>query len=267
MKKLIFLFATTIASLSSCSSDDDKDENGNGGGGSKLPKSEVTTAEPSGSISKLDYTYDGTKIKTTSTSNSNKTVYSYNGDVLAKTEIQVNDITKSYTEYTFDKGDVKTETNYSVGTDKVVTKISSTKYTYDEAAKTQTVEVTDYPGGVPTVSKSTTVNTFDGNNLVKSVTTNVVDDKNDTVTTVTYAYDSKTNYLTNVTGRPATIVKGKNNPVTVNTTVVVRNNNVSGTPTTTQSTYSYEYDAADFPTSAKYFNGGVFTSSKVIFYN
>lgn len=267
MKKLIFLFAATIASLSSCSSDDDKDENGNGGGGSKLPKSEITTQEPDGIIAKLDYTFDGTKIQTTSTSNKNKSVYSYASDVLTKIENKESDITKTYTEYVFDKGDIKSETKYSVSADKVVTKEFSTAYTYDEAAKTQTVVTTYYPNGVPTVSNFTTVNTYDDNNLIKRVTTDILDDKNDQIITTEFLYDSKPNYMINVTGRPAKIVKAKNNVVTENTKTVTRTNNVVGTPLTKQSTYSYEYDAAGFPTLVKSVNGGVLTSSKAIFYN
>lgn len=265
MKKLVFLFAAMVASLASCSSDDN--DGSSNGGGSKLAKSEVTTVEPSGNISVLNYTYDGNKILTTSTSNSNKTVYSYSSDVLNRTEDKVNDITQSYTDYVFEKGDLKSTTSYSVSADKVATKTFSVLYTYDDTAKTQTIQTTNYPNGVPTVSTTTTVNTYDSNNLVKSVTTSVIDDKNDNVTTVDYIYDTKTNYMVNVTGRPATIVKTKNNPVTLNTTTVIRSNNIIGTPVTTQTTYSYTYDESGFPTQVKNYTGGQFSFSKDIFYN
>ncbi|MBE0391713.1 hypothetical protein [Flavobacterium sp. PL002] len=266
MKKLVFLFAVTVASLASCSSDDN-DGGSSNGGGSKLAKSEVTTTEPDGTISLVNYTYDGTKIATTSSSNSNKSVYTYNSNELSKIENKVNDITQSYTVYVFEKGDVKSTTTYSVSAAAVPTKTSSVLYTYDEAAKTQTTQTTSYPNGVPTVSNTTTVNTYDSNNLVKSVTTTVIDDKNDNVSTINYIYDTKTNYMVNVTGMPANIVKAKNNPVTLNTTVVVKTDNVIGTPVTTQSTFEYTYDDSSFPTEVKSYTGGKLTSSKVIFYN
>lgn len=266
MKKLIFFFAATILSLTSCSKDDDNDNGGSNGGGTKLPKSVVTTTEPGNSISITDYTYDGTKISTASTSNTSKAVYSYTSDILSKIEYKTNEITTSYTDYTFENGDVKSTTNYSVNADKVATKTSSTAYTYDAASKTQTMIVTDYPNGVPRVSNETTVNTYDNNNLVKSVNTIIYDDKNDVVTTTEYTYDSKTNYFINVTGQPATIVKGKNNPTTVNTKVVYREDNVSSTPTTTQVTYEYTYDGS-FPTNIKNFAGGTLRNTIKVFYN
>ena len=126
--------------------------------------------------------------------------------------------------------------------------------------------VTDYPGGTPKVSNTTTVNTYDDNNLVKTVFTTIYYDKNDIVTTTEYTYDSKTNYFINVTGYPATIVKGKNNPTTVNTKVVYREDNDSSTPTTTQVTYEYIYDGS-FPRNIKNYAGGTLTNTIKVFYN
>ncbi|MFB9056352.1 hypothetical protein ACFFU9_06295 [Mariniflexile ostreae] len=269
MKKTFLLFTVALISLTSCSSDDDgQNDNGNNNSGIKLPKSEVTTSEPEGTISKLDYTYDGTKIKTTSGSNTTKSVYTYNeSNVLSKIEFKENDITKSSTKYVFDNGDIKSTTTYSVSADNVETKTSYIEYTYDAAAKTQTAVTTTYPAGVPTVSNTKIVNTYDDNNLVKTVTTATIDDKNDTVTTTVYVYDDKSSSMKNVTGQPATIVKGQNNPKTINTTVIVRTDNTSGTPITTQSTYDYEYDESGFPILVTSYSAGSLISVKDIFYN
>jgi hypothetical protein len=265
MKKLIFLFAASILSLTSCTKDDDKDSN-NDSNSNKLPKSEVTTVEPDGTVSIVNYTFDGTKISTTSTSNKNKRVYIYTADVLSKIEDKVNDITVSYTEYLYEKGDIKSTTTYTVAADKSVTKTSSTSYTYDEAKKTQTVQDTYYIKGAPTVSKTSTVNTYDDKNLSKSVTTTIVDDKNDTTTIIDYVYDTKSNYWANITGQPATIAKSTNNIVTINTKVVVRTDNVIGTPVTTQETFEYAYSGS-FPSDVKNYTGGKLSNTKNVYYN
>ncbi len=268
MKKLIFLFAATVLSLTSCSKDDDNNGNGNGTGtetgtppaGTKLTKSIVTTALPSGTISKVNYTFDGTKVATVSSSNTSKTVYTYKDNVLSKTEAQENDATISYVVYTFDK-DIKNETSFKKVANKADEKTQSVDYTYDEAAKTQTATTTTYADGIATLSKTVIVNTYDGKNLVKTTTTNTVSDKTYTVTTILYKYDDKNNPMVNVTGRPASIVKGSNNYTVVDTTVVVTTEGVAATPEATQSTYSYDYDGAGFPTLVKFVTGGKLTTS------
>lgn len=275
MKKLVLLFAVAIASLTSCNSDDDKngngdangDGNGNGSGnGTKLTKSVVTSPQPSGNLSKINYTYDGTKIATSSSSSADKSVYSYTSDALTKIETKYNDITQSYVLYTYDKGDVKSVTTYKVASGKSDEKTQVVDYTYNEADKTQTATTTDYSNGVGTLSKTVTVNTYDAAHLLKSVTTTTIDDKNYTVIAMVNKYDDKNNPMVNVTGSPANIVKGSNNITETATTTVVTADGKNGDAITTQQTFSYDYDASGFPTLRQYFNAGKLTSSNEYFY-
>lgn len=270
MKKLVFLFAATVLSLTSCTKDDDNESTNvitdNDSNSTRLPKSEITREEPDDQLSLRTYTFDGTKISSISTSSKNKTVYSYTSDILSKTEEKVNDITISYTDYVYEKGDIKSTTTYSIAADKSVTKESSTSYTYDEANKTQTVVITTYPQGVPKVSNTTTVNTYDDNNLIKSVATETIDNKNDIVTIIDYLYDAKSRWTKNITGQPATIAKTKNNVTTINTKVVVRTNNIIGTPEITQETFNYTYDES-FPTDIKNYKAGKLSTTKNVYYN
>ena len=140
------------------------------------------------------------------------------------------------------------------------------EYTYDAAAKTQTGVTTYYHGGVPTLSNVTNVNTYDDNNLIKSVSTMITDDYNSVVILNVYSYDSKPYFLKNVTGYTTTIVKEKNNLVKINTTSFVKNDNVDLPPSTSESTYEYEYDESGFPLLVTYSGDDILFSSKEISY-
>lgn len=262
MKKLVLLFAATIVSLTSCSKDDNNNgnDNGNGNGngnGSKLPKSIITRSIPDNVISIVNYTYDGTKIATTSTGPNNEVVYSYKDNVLSKTESKVNNVILSYQDYTFDK-DIKNITSYTLFDNKLI-KFLSQDYTY--AGNDQTITTKTYDTkGVETLSKEVTVNTFDDKNLVKSVITTTKDDKNNTVVTTLYQYDDKYLPTANVTGKPYSITKGTNNCTSMDQTTVETTEGVADKATTYQQTYKYSYDAAGFPTLSKYTTGGKLSS-------
>jgi hypothetical protein len=260
MKKIIFLFGVTYFIMISCSESDSKSTT------NILPKSVITTTEPGNQTTITNYSYSGTKYETVSTASNSKSVYIYNGDILSRVEIKLNDLTTSYTDYVYENGDLKSKTLYNINASNIAIKSRLTQYTY--TGNDVLEEKTDYSStGTPTINLTKTVSTYDDNNLIKNVTTTVFDNDNNTVVTEEYLYDTKPNYYINATGQPSRIIKSKNNVVIINSKRVIKTSGVFENPVTTQNTYQYTYNASGYVTEFKTFISGTLSLTTKIFYN
>lgn len=263
MKKPFLLLAVGLvtAIFVSCSSDDvtnDDVSNDNPEKEStKLPKSTVRTlVYPDGFVEKLDYIYDGTRIKSVASSPTSKKVYTYDAkNVLQKVETQENNVTVSYLEYVWDNGDVKSITEY-LGSENSMTKNYMIEYTYDAGAKTQTDKTTIYTDGKASISPVVNVLTYDGKNLVKTVTSMIIDNANSSLITQVFSYDSKPLYHKNITSYPQSIAKETNNVVKIVTTNVTKVDNEVNTGTS-EEIRKIDYDVSGYPTSITNYNGDI----------
>ncbi|WP_284460626.1 hypothetical protein, partial [Chryseobacterium sp.] len=96
MKKLI-ISSLAMAVIVSCSSSNDNPEDNNNGSNNNTPYlvKKLTEVAPDGQSYVVEYKYDGTKItEALDVTDNEKTLYTYDGDNIVKTELFRNGVMK-----------------------------------------------------------------------------------------------------------------------------------------------------------------------------
>lgn len=111
MKKLI-ISSLAMAVIVSCSSSDDNPEDNNNGNNNNTPYlvKKLTEVAPDGQSYVVEYKYDGTKItEALDVTDNEKTLYTYDGDNIVKTELFRNGVMKIMREFTYSNGRLASE--------------------------------------------------------------------------------------------------------------------------------------------------------------
>lgn len=190
MKKIVSLLSFTFLVLSSCSSDNDESSNLSN---PILVKEIEVTYEGKTFIQKN--TYDGNKIKNTTSQTGLIVNYTYTGDVITKKEdIDVQKGVSSVSEYTYKDGKVISVLN-SVILDYYLKPVyeSLRKYTYNEdgTVSYQVYKVNSVTGAEEEKDDISGKLTLKNGNIVRDDFTNV---------TFIFEYDNKNNVYKNILG-------------------------------------------------------------------
>lgn len=234
MKKLLYLFTASLLAFTSCSKDDN---NSSDPTSSILVKKRIYVGNDGVSTSE-DIIYNGNKIVSITGQDGSVFKYTYTGELITKTE---ESDTKGVVDYT---------TEYSYASGKLVASIEKnkdtkfyykTKYTYNADG---TISYDQFRVTVATGAEeeygATGKYTFKGGNVVKLEVSYYGNDKS-----YVYEYDTKNNPFKNVTGLSLLF----DEETAVNNIVKETSTSGSGANITTIiTTYSYKYDANNYPT-------------------
>lgn len=257
MKKIILTFATLLV-LTSCSKDDPSNPTSLDSGLVLLKKMGLTNPQTNVTTSG-EFTYDGNKI-VQSTLGTAKTVYTYTGELITKTNTTFTDATPpQQTIYTYENNNLKTalltgtsfgniSTNYSKKTDYQYNTdgtISYTEITKFNVSNFSPITVTGklYFTNGNLIKKETESNNGATGSIGRTVITNEFDNKNNPYKNV-LGYSKLldleinnfyTNNITTSNTQFSTIVDGLTSPN--------GQNNVN---------YTYTYNEKGYPITAKY---------------
>ncbi|MCV9926591.1 hypothetical protein OIU83_02950 [Flavobacterium sp. LS1R49] len=246
MKKLLYLFLTSLLTLASCSSDNDNSSSVPSEDTSILPKT-TTSIYSEGNRSISTNTYEGNKILSV-TSKDRRVDFIYDGDVIVK-ENQYNtengkDIKEVVTTYTYANGKLATVLhayNFTIHSSEEKFELIKDIYTYNADGSINIESYyTDVNGIEDKDSFGAKVLTFENGNLTKSVSINREIGK--VISSELYEYDTKSN--------PKKYILGFN--LRVYGTTASINNVVKRTFFSTDNSSidyktSYEYNADGFP--------------------
>lgn len=234
MKKLLYLFVASLLVFTSCSKDDN---NSSDPASSILVKKRIYINDK-GVSSSEDIVYNGNKIVRITEQDGSVFKYTYTGELITKTEeIDAKGVVDYTTEYSYTSGKLATS----------VEKNTNAKYYY----KTTYIHNTDgtvsydnfrgtFETGTEEEYGATGKYTFKDGNLVKLEVSYYGEERSHV-----YEYDTKNNPFKNVTGISLLLDDG----TAVNN--VVKETGISGSGaniSTNVITYSYKYDANNYPT-------------------
>lgn len=236
MKKLLYLFCTTLLVLTSCSSDDDNSSSTN------LVKKIIYSHD--GQIYRSrTFTYEGNKIVSEVAMDGSKTNYTYTGDVITKIEeLNGEGIVRSITEYNYTSGKLATSLKISYGHDE------KSVYTYNSDG-TVSCDIFWLDSETGTLINNTLKEEkyiYSAGNLVKILSKLDGGKESD----VTYEYDSKNNPFKNITGYDLLLNYFETEELsTNNATKIIFYFDIT-------ITNIYTYNANGFPTEQKRFYDG-----------
>lgn len=234
MKKLLYLFAASLLVFTSCSNDDN---NSSDPASSILVKKRIYINDK-GVSSSEDIVYNGNKIVSITGQDGSVFKYTYTGELITKTEeIDAKGVVGYTTEYSYTNG--KLATSIDRNTDSEL--YYKTKYIYNADG---TVSYDNFRGtvatGVEEAYGATGKYTFKDGNLVKLEVSYYGEDRSHV-----YEYDTKNNPFKNVIGISLLF----DDETAVNN--IVKETGISGSGaniSTNVITYSYKYDANNYPT-------------------
>ncbi|SEH35038.1 hypothetical protein [Chryseobacterium culicis] len=199
MRKFI-ISSLAMAVIASCSSSNDEisESNNNNGNDANVPYLlKKRTMVQNGQSSVTEYKYNGTKI-TESIADNSKTIYTYNGDYIVKTEMYQNGVLKVTREFTYSNGKLMSEK-------KTDTKLGTLVYTQNyQYLSDNHVKFNDFYSAIynPTTGTFTDIKFhsrevyFNTNGNI--ATSNYIDEG--ATHNVTYVYDTNNHPMKNVTG-------------------------------------------------------------------
>lgn len=234
MKKLLYLFAASLLVFTSCSKDDN---NSSDSASSILVKKRINVGY-NGLSSSENIVYNGNKIVSITEQDGSVFKYTYTGELITKTEeIDAKGVVDYTTEYTYTNGKLTTSINKNTGSEFYY----KVKYTHNADG---TVSYDQFRGTVATGVEeeygATGKYTFKDGNLVKLEVSNYGDEK-----FYVYEYDTKNSPFKNVTGLSLLL----DDETAVNNVVKETRTSGSGDNIHTYiTTYSYTYDANNYPT-------------------
>jgi hypothetical protein len=256
MKKLLYLFTASLLVFTSCSKDDNDSSNS---ASSILPK-KVTTLYRDGDSEIGNIAYNGNKIVSRTEKDGSLTKYTYTGDLITREEeFDEHGKLNNTNEYAYVNGKLSTSVEKSADANAVY--YYKTKYTHNTDG---TISYDNYRGkiltGVEEEYGATGKYTYSGGNLVKLEVSYYGNDYS-----YVYEYDSKNNPGKNILGLSLLM---EDESSSVNN--VVKKTSMSGSGAnirTSITTYSYKYDANNYPTeSLKTFQTGSSTSTETTQY-
>jgi len=247
MKKILYLFSVLVFALSSCSGDEENSANPVLPENNYiLPKKIVVTegAEKFESV----YVYNGNKIVSITYNTGEKSVYTYTGDFITKTEnFKADGKINSQVEYTYDGGKLVSELSAQIGGDRLGK--YRTVYFHSSSTSVTCTEYVSFPdvnGGAETrEGELERVMTFSGGNLVKRFSPGGMINGVHQVDEVNYEYDTKNSPFKNILGYNLLI--GYTSLVNNITKLAVKNNPDSIIKEYV-SNYAYEYNDKGYPT-------------------
>lgn len=234
MKKLLYLLTASLLVFTSCS----KDDNDSSDPASSILVKKITDIDIDGSSSTRNYIYNGNKIVSITDEDSSVLKYTYTGDFITKIEeIDKNGNLAVTTDYTYTNGKLANEIQKAPN----ATYYYKTKYTYNADGS---VSYDNFRGTLATGDEqeygATGKFTFKDGNMVKLEVSYYGNDS-----LHVYEYDAKNHPLKNVTGLGLLF----DDETLVNN--IVKETSTSGSGAnihTSVTTYTYKYDANNFPT-------------------
>ncbi|WP_343697484.1 hypothetical protein [Flavobacterium sp.] len=253
MKKLLCLLSAAAFVFTSCS----KDDNNSSDPASSILVKKITDIDIDGSSSNRNYVYNGNKIVSITDEDSSVLKYTYTGDFITKIEeIDKNGNLAVTTDYTYTNGKLTNEIQKTPNG----TYYYKTKYIHNADG---TVSYDNFRGTVTTGDEqeygATGKYTLKEGNLVKLEVSYYGDEKS-----YVYEYDNKNHPLKNVTGLGLLL----EDETLVNN--LVKKTSISGSGdkiSTSITTYSYTYDANNYPTEkVESYQSGNFISTQTTQY-
>ena len=256
MKKLLYLFTASLLVFTSCS----KDDNDSSDPASSILVKKITTVYNDGYSDIANIEYNGNKIVSRIEKDGSSMKYTYTGDLIARIdELDEDGKLNQTTDYNYVNGKLSTSVEKSADANAVY--YYKTKYTQNTDG---TISYDNYRGkiltGIEEEYGTTGKYTYSGGNLVKLEVDYYGSDYS-----YVYEYDSKNNPAKNILGLSLLLDEqdssGNN---------VIKETYTSGSGANVRTnikTYSYKYDANNYPTERlKTFQSGNSTSTETTLY-
>ncbi|ASW75165.1 hypothetical protein IQ37_00910 [Chryseobacterium piperi] len=249
MKKL-FISSLVLAAMSSCGSSDDTlpEVNNNNNGGTPLLLTKATEVTDDGQTYTVQFKYDGDRlIESYNNVEQEKTVYTYNGDNIIKTEDYEAGVMKMMREFTYTNGRVSSEkvTNKNAGTlvyTKAFQYISATHVKFNEYSSSTFNPSTGVHSDIKFSQND--VQLSSGGNIATMVSVD-----NGRTTTSTYNYDTKNHPMKNIRGYLKIDLFYLSDGELGYNNLLNMSSNYSGTVSgSLGSTATHTYNANNFPT-------------------
>lgn len=268
MKKIILLLSVVLLSLVSCSKSDSPTPTEPT---FILPKKIINTTNTLDGTSTVDILYNGNKISDFSETRNGvlyKTVFTYNGDLIVKTESFRANVSSEIEEFVYNNNNQLTTRFYAENrvdsqTNLPYTQKKKKSYTYNSTNDTILEENFSFTDNVYVTENSTKLYTFLNGNLTSSIEKNSYQYNNGTnnITntnkyTYTYEYDNKNNPFKNILGFSKISFNSdfSLNNVTRSTSSSESTSNGSTNPAqpATIRNYTNTYNSDNFLTESKY---------------
>ena len=265
MKKIIALLSVVVLTITSCSKNDSPTTPAEAG--NLIKRIENTSNSPDGNRTTF-ISYNGNKIAEVSSSGStSKTIYTYNGDLIAKTQSYNGTVLRETDDYIYSNGKLMSvfslENRFNSQTNLTEEIKSKREYNYDPSGPI-TEQQYKFVNGVYVAETRTNVYTYSGGNCTKLVQngSNSYDNGSGTlqvniyVNTYVYEYDNKPNPINNIAGINKIIFdeeSSANNLIKRTSSSTSTTNNIPNTvfPATVRN-FTLSYNSNNYLTESKY---------------